>query len=68
MNNKFKNEIHSNQIAGLLNIASHAAKDLLMVTRKILGKDENAIVTVKEFCKLNYLKEAKVYNEIFDNS
>ena len=64
MNNNFKNEIHSNQIAGVLNIEVHAAKELLMVSRKILGKDENAIVTVKEFCKLNSISEAEVYNAI----
>lgn len=68
MNNNSKNEINSNQIVGLLNIERHVAQDLLMGTRKILGKGENAIITVKEFCKLIHLEESDVYNAIIDIS
>ena len=64
MNNNFKKEINSKQILGLLNIKMHDAQDFLMVTRKILGKEENAIVTVKEFFNLNRLEESEVYNAI----
>ena len=60
----FKKAIHSNQIAELLNIDLHTAKDILITARKILSKEENAMVTVKEFCRLNGLNESEVYNTI----